>query len=83
MYKPFALILENNSDNAALFCHVLDLAGFLTEIVSDSQAIVERLSNSQPNIVILNLDLTDIDSKRRALTEYKSDRGHFSANIIQ
>jgi diguanylate cyclase (GGDEF)-like protein len=60
MDKPFALIVEEDRYLAALFRHVLDLAGFRTEIASQGELVVKRLSNSQPALVILDLDLPGI-----------------------
>ena len=60
MEKPFVLIVEDERDIAALFRHVLDLAGYRTEIASHGQTAVERLSTSQPEIVLLDLNLPKI-----------------------
>ena len=37
MEKPFALIVEDERDIAALFRHVLDVAGYRTEIVMNGK----------------------------------------------
>jgi diguanylate cyclase (GGDEF)-like protein len=58
--KPFALIIDDERDIAALFRHVLDMAGFQTEIAFHGQDAVERLSNSQPDIVLLDLNLPGV-----------------------
>lgn len=60
MNKPFALIIEDDRDVAALFRHVLDLAGFRTEVVFHGQVAVQRLSSSQPDLVLLDLNLPGI-----------------------
>lgn len=60
MGKPFALIVEDERDVAALFRHVIDLSGYRTEVALDGQVAVERLSNSQPDIVILDLNLPKV-----------------------
>jgi diguanylate cyclase (GGDEF)-like protein len=60
MGKPFALIIEDDRDVAALFRHVLDLAGFRTEIVFHGSFAIERLSHSLPDIVLLDLKLPGI-----------------------
>jgi diguanylate cyclase (GGDEF)-like protein len=60
MEKPFALIVEDERDAAAMFRHVFDVAGYQTEIAFNGQVAVERLSNSQPNMVILNWDIPGI-----------------------
>ena len=57
MSKPLALIVEDDRDIVALFRHVLDLAGYQTEIVLDGKAALEHLANSTPDIVLLDLNL--------------------------
>lgn len=64
MDKPFALIIEDDRDVAALFRHVLDLIGFRTEIVFHGQVAIERLSNSQPDIVLLDLNLPGVSGSQ-------------------
>jgi two-component system, cell cycle response regulator DivK len=57
MDKPIALIVEDDRDIVALFRHVLDVAGYHTEIVLDGKDAMERLSVMRPNIVLLDLQL--------------------------
>ncbi|HEX5809924.1 MAG TPA: diguanylate cyclase, partial [Anaerolineales bacterium] len=57
MEKPFALIIEDERDIVALFRHVLDLAGYRTEIVLDGMVAMEHLSRMTPDIVLLDLGL--------------------------
>jgi len=57
MDKPFVLIVEHERDLAARFRHVMELAGFRSEIIFDGRVAIERLSNIQPDIVLLDLDL--------------------------
>ena len=60
MSTPFVLIIEDNRDIAALFRHVVDMIGYRTEVVLDGHAAAERLSNSQPDVVVLDLGLPGI-----------------------
>jgi diguanylate cyclase (GGDEF)-like protein len=64
MDKPFALIIEDDRDVAALFRHVLDLAGFQTEIIFHGQVAVDRLSNCQPDIILLDLNLPGVSGSQ-------------------
>lgn len=69
--KPFALLIEDDRDIAALFRHVLDMAGYNSESVYDGLEAMRRLSNSQPDVVLLDLQLpgmsgVDILQKMRA-----------------
>ncbi len=60
MDKPFALIVEDDRDIAALFRHVLDVAGYQTEIVMHGGEAVERLQSLSPDIVLLDLSLPGV-----------------------
>jgi diguanylate cyclase (GGDEF)-like protein len=60
MEKPFVLIIEDERDIAALFRHVMDLAGYRTEICSNGTLALERLTNSSPDVVLLDLSLPGI-----------------------
>ena len=55
MNKPVAFIIEDDRDVVALFRHVLDIAGYRTEIVLDGNEAMDRLEEFQPNIVLLDL----------------------------
>ncbi|MBL8050374.1 MAG: response regulator [Anaerolineales bacterium] len=57
MDKPIALIVEDDRDIVALFRHVLDVAGYHTEIVLDGKDAMDRLQSFTPNIVLLDLQL--------------------------
>ena len=60
MEKPLALIVEDDRDIAALFRHVLDIAGYRTEIVMHGGEAVERLQSMLPDIVLLDLNLPGV-----------------------
>lgn len=60
MNKPFALLIEDYRDIAALFRHVLDMAGYRTEIVFEGNQAIERLSAIRPDVVLLDLQLPGI-----------------------
>jgi len=70
--KPFALIVEDDRDIVALFRHVLDLAGYRTEIVLHGKVAVEHLARSTPDIVLLDLGLPGI-SGGEILTIMRAD----------
>lgn len=59
-HKPSALIIEDDRDIVALFRHVLDLAGYRTEIVLHGRVAVEYLAKSRPDIVLLDLGLPGV-----------------------
>ncbi len=58
--KPFAIIVEDDRDIAALFRHVLDVGGYRTEIVMHGREAMERLTAVRPDIVLLDLSLPGI-----------------------
>ncbi len=60
MDAPFILIVEDERDIAALFRHVMDLAGYRTEIASNGRVALERLGTCQPDVVLLDLSLPGI-----------------------
>jgi two-component system cell cycle response regulator DivK len=60
MKKPLAFIIEDDRDIAALFRHVLDMAGYQTEVVLDGQDAVDLLSSIRPDIVFLDIQLPSV-----------------------
>ena len=60
MKKPLAFIIEDDRDIAALFRHVLDMAGYPTEVVLDGQDAVDLLSSIRPDIVFLDIQLPSV-----------------------
>ena len=60
MEKPFALIVEDDRDISALFRHVLDIAGYHTEIILDGKEAITRLNSVRPDIVLLDLHLPGV-----------------------
>ena len=72
MEKPFALIIEDDRDIAALFRHVLDIAGYHTEIVLHGREAVKRLESARPDIVLLDLHLPVV-SGMKILEQMRAD----------
>ncbi len=64
MEKPFALIVEDDRDIAALFRHVLDIAGYRTEIVLHGREAIDRLKSTRPDIVLLDLNLPGVPGSK-------------------
>jgi CheY-like chemotaxis protein len=72
MRNPYALIVEDDRDIVALFRHVLDIAGYHTEIVLDGKEAMERILTSHPDIVLLDLQLpgmSGVDILKRMKTD--------------
>jgi CheY-like chemotaxis protein len=60
MDKPLALLIEDDRDVAILFSHVLDMAGYDSEIIYNGIEAMRRLSVLQPDVVLLDLQLPGI-----------------------
>ena len=60
MEKPLAMIIEDERDIAALFRHVLDIAGYRTEIVLHATEAMKRLEAIRPDIILLDLNLPGV-----------------------
>jgi CheY-like chemotaxis protein len=72
MNKPVAYIVEDDRDVVALFRHVLDVAGYHTEIMMDGKEAMFRIETLQPNIVLLDLQLPGM-SGIEILTRMRAD----------
>lgn len=72
MDKPVAFIVEDDRDIAALFRHVLDVAGYQTEIILNGKEAMSRLEIFSPQIVLLDLQLPGI-SGVEILTRMRAD----------
>jgi two-component system cell cycle response regulator DivK len=60
MDKPFALLIEDDRDVAALFRQVLDMAGYYSESILDGKEAMDRLASVSPDIVLLDLQLPNM-----------------------
>jgi diguanylate cyclase (GGDEF)-like protein len=72
MEKPFALIIEDDRDIAALFRHILDIAGYQTEIVLHGKEALRRLDTARPDVVLLDLHLPGVPGEK-ILEKIRSD----------
>lgn len=60
MARPTALIVEDDNDIARLFDLALQQAGFAVEVLHSGRQGMERLADSTPNIVVLDLNLPSV-----------------------
>jgi CheY-like chemotaxis protein len=60
MSDGLALVIEDHEDISALFCLVLQEAGFQTEIIGSGDEAVARLADMVPEVVILDLHLPGV-----------------------
>lgn len=54
------MIIEDDRDTVALFRHVLDFAGYKTEIILRGEKALERLSVVVPDVILLDLNLPGV-----------------------
>lgn len=60
MSDELALVIEDHEDISALFCLVLEQAGFQTEVIGSGDEAVTRLADVVPDVVILDLHLPGV-----------------------
>ncbi len=78
---PFILIVDDDRDVAAYFRHVLDLAGYRTEIVSNGKTVVDIIFKRLPDVVLLDLNLPGV-SGAEILQLLKSDERLKKTHVI-
>lgn len=81
MEKPFALIIEDDRDISALFRHVLDIAGYHTEIILNGKEAIQRLDSVRPDIVLLDLHLPEV-SGTQILEHVRADERLKSVPVV-
>ncbi|MEM7114827.1 MAG: response regulator [Chloroflexota bacterium] len=63
MTQPLALIIDDNYGVAHIFAKVLDKADYQTEIIMDGIAACQRLQETTPALVILDIHLPHISGE--------------------
>lgn len=63
MRDPLALIIEDDRDLANIFAKALRAAEYEIEIIRDGTAALERLSGTEPAVVVLDLHLPYVSGK--------------------
>ncbi|HEX6269142.1 MAG TPA: response regulator [Anaerolineales bacterium] len=81
MEKPFALIIEDDRDIAALFRHVLDIAGYHTEVEMHGKEALKHLDSVRPDIVLLDLHLPGV-SGVQILEQMRADERLRSVPVV-
>ncbi len=77
MSLPFALIIEDNPDQALVFSKALEVAGYITEIIYDGAVAQKRLQalraeGTPPSVIVLDLHIPNIPGKK-LLEEIRAD----------
>jgi DNA-binding response OmpR family regulator len=58
--NPFALIVEDDPDAAAIFAEALKAAQFKVEIIGTGDRALDRLSVTEPDMVVLDMHLPNV-----------------------
>lgn len=82
MLKPLALIIEDDSDVAELFSHVLRLRGCDTEIMHTGEMALKRLATIAPDMVCLDLMLPHRVSGIDILQQIRADKRLAQTRVV-
>ncbi len=63
MTKPFALIIEDDERLSDIFTFALQAAGFETETIHDGKMAQDRLADTTPAMVVLDLHLPHVSGE--------------------
>lgn len=63
MAEQFALVIEDDKDEAFVFTRALQAAGFETEAVRSGDTALVRLATVVPDVVVLDLHLPHVDGR--------------------
>jgi DNA-binding response OmpR family regulator len=61
--NEFALVIEDDADQALIFAEALRAAGFEPEVVRDGRAALTRLEAEAPSLVVLDLHIPRVLGK--------------------
>jgi two-component system cell cycle response regulator DivK len=61
--NPFALIIEDDEEQASIFAEALRQAEFETEIIRDGKTALARLAETRPAVVVLDLHLPHVSGQ--------------------
>jgi DNA-binding response OmpR family regulator len=61
--NEFALVIEDDADQALIFAEALRAAGFEPEVVRDGRAALTRLEAAVPSLVVLDLHIPHVLGK--------------------
>lgn len=81
MPKPFALIIEDNPDQAMVFNKALEVAGYITEVIHDGAIAQQRLKETLPAAIILDLHIPNIPGEK-LLVQIRGDSRLSKSRIL-
>ena len=77
----FAIIIEDDADLGIIYAEALKLADFDTEVISNGRIAIDRLSESVPDVVLLDLHLPGV-SGTEVLRHIRNDSRLDGTRII-
>jgi CheY-like chemotaxis protein len=78
---PLALIVEDEFDLSIIFSESFKAAGFETEIIRDGQVAIQRLAETVPDVVALDLHLPNV-SGEAILDQIRADERLAETHVI-
>jgi two-component system, cell cycle response regulator DivK len=81
MSKNLALVIEDDTDLSEIFSQALQAAGFEVETIQDGTTAQERLKETIPNVIVLDMHLPHVDGAT-LLKQIRADERLSKARII-
>jgi two-component system cell cycle response regulator DivK len=81
MSKNLALVIEDDEDLSEIFSRALQTAGFEVESILDGKIAEERLRETVPNVIVLDMHLPHVDGPT-LLKQIHADERLSKARII-
>ena len=81
MLKNLALVIEDDADLSEIFSRALQDAGFEVESILDGKVAQERLNETIPNVVVLDMHLPNVDGAT-LLKQIRADERLSKTRII-
>jgi DNA-binding response OmpR family regulator len=81
MPANLALVIEDDTDLSEIFTRALEKAGFEVETILDGQVAQERLKETVPNVIVLDMHLPHVDGAT-LLKQIHADERLSKARII-
>ena len=79
--KPLAWVIEDDATLTTVFAEALKSAGYDVEVITDGQTALDRLDESVPTIVILDLHLPKA-SGREVLSKIRASERFAGTRIV-
>ena len=79
--NPFALIIEDDAKISTIFAQALKTVEYETEIVQDGQLAMQRLAETTPHVVVLDLHLPNVPGPE-ILHQIRSDERFAETRVM-